>query len=576
MNNDLEISQKDLGQSQKVLDILTLCASVFIAIIIIQTNLVPYEAGTGDHHVILPAGLLRANPNLYLGDFFIREAVMPHWFFEYLTTFAHQLNQLNLFFFFYWVFTIAVFAYANLLIAKTVMENNARVTAVLMIAIQVLGVRTMFGTSAIILQQALPHTLAASVTFLILALWLRGERTAIFFILPLVSIIHIQIGAIALGLLVLLVANEWRHNFDHKIKSLVSLLASGFTTLFGLVLRPVAGNTQEFSEICQRLIPHHCYAPSWSIENIALCAIFIALGLAVALLVQEHRVRRSFLIIVIGLPVSVLMCSLLLDRFSNGIATDLVRGNNVYRLAVVVLPFIYWSPLLIWKSRPGQAGRLFAFVVTSSLLVFMVLLPGHGSRFASTPFLAVCVFMVVGVAYLCRSIARDSVKREVLLIIAFSIITSIGVMTFNERSFTRPYIQFIPDAQQRAFGKALANSVQEGQVVAGDPITYWLRMDSGVGYAVDCKFRPIGGGKPLEEFYDRLKPLGGYESACLNYSYDSVAASDLDNFARESDAPLLLLKTSDNRIVALSSLGWEKLSNPDLETFGYLLLNLRS
>jgi hypothetical protein len=147
-----------------------------------------------------------------------------------------------------------------------------------------------------------------------------------------------------------------------------------------------------------------------------------------------------------------------------------------------------------------------------------------------------------------------------------------GVVAFNERSLTSPDIQFIPDEQQRAVGEALKRSVPIGKVVAGDPITYWLRMDSGVGYAVDCKFRPIGGGESLKEFYKRLRPLGGYEAACLNYSFDSVSAAELDNFAQTSDAELLLLTSTDNRMIDLLSAGWEKLETPALDAVGYVLL----
>ena len=557
---------------RQALDLLTICVSVFIAVITIQTNLVPYDSGTGDHHVILPAGLLRADSSLYLGDYFIRAAVMPHWFFEYLTTFASKIGQLNLFFFIFWLITIAVFAYANLLVAKTVMERNVHLTALLIMSAQIMGVRTMFGTSAIILQQALPHSLAAAVAFLVLAMWIRGDRKYVFVLLPFIPVIHIQIGAIALGLVMLLVAIEWLQGLRPKLNQLIFIGLAGVTTLFGLMLRPVAGNTKEFSEICERLIPHHCYAPSWSNEKLALCIVFILLGLCLVFLISDDKVGKQFRLIVIGLPIAVLAISLVLDRFSDGSLTDLARGNNIYRLAVVVLPFLYWAPLLIWKNHSGSIRSIAASALSVFLLVALVLLPGHGSRFEATPVLLLWLTALAGVVFLCRNVSQKSLRYQSLSVVVFALTIMAGVVTFNERSLTSPDIQFIPDEQQRAVGEALKRSVPIGKVVAGDPITYWLRMDSGVGYAVDCKFRPIGGGEPLKEFYKRLQPLGGYEAACLNYSFDSVSAAELDNFAQTSDAELLLLTSTDNRMIDLLSAGWEKLETPALDTVGYVLL----
>jgi len=576
MHKHYDSSPCETQTTRWALDVLTICASVFIAAVTIQTSLAPYEAGTGDHHGHLPAGLLRADSSLYLGDYFIREAVMPHWFFEYLTMLASRADQLSMLFFIFWLVTISVFAHANLLIAKIVMKRNVHLTALVIMTAQIMGVRTMFGTSALILNQALPHSLAAAVTFLILALWLCGNRKHLFVLLPFVPIIHIQIGAIALGLVILLVIGERYQGLRPKLMSLISIGLAGATTLFGLILRPVAGNTKEFSEICERLIPHHCYAPSWNNVEIALCIVFIVLGLCTALLGCDEKTSKAFRSIVIGIPVAVLATSLILDRFGDGLLTDLVRGNNIYRLAVVVIPFLYWSPLLIWKSHKKSIISITGSILSVCLLMVMVMLPGHGSRFEATPVLAFWFMATTGAAFWCRRFVKTSILNPSLLIVAVLSLFSAGAITFNERSFELPDIQFIPDEQQRAVGEAIRKSVPRGNVVAGDPISYWLRMDSGVGYAVDCKFRPIGGGQPLKEFYKRLQPLGGYEEACLNYSFGSVSPDELTKFAKISDAQLLLLTSTDNRINILLSIGWEKLETPDLEAVGYALLEIKN
>jgi hypothetical protein len=576
MSKSFEIPSSGTKKRRQAIDLLTICASVVIAVVAIQTNLVPYDAGMGDHHVILPAGLLRADSSLYLGDYFIRAAIMPHWFFEYLTTFASKIEQLNLFFFIFWLITIAVFAYANLLLAKTVMERNIHLTALLIMSAQIMGVRTMFGTSSVVLEQALPHSLAASITFLILAMWIRGDRKYLFILLPCIPVIHIQIGAIALGLIAMLVAIGWLQGNRPRLIHLALVGLTVVTTLFGLVLRPVAGNTKEFSEICKRLIPHHCYAPSWSNEKIAFCIVFVLLGLCLVLLVEDDRISKPFRLVVIGLPIAVLTFSLALDRFSDGPLTDLVRGNNIYRLAVVVVPFLYWAPLLIWRNNKRSIRSITGSILSGFLLVLLLLIPGHGSRFEATPVLLLWLMAVAIVTFWCRNLIERSIRSRFSLVLISTVMITTGALTFNERSFSSPDLQFIPNEYQRVFGEALKKSVPNGKAVAGDPINYWMRMASGVGYAVDCKFRPIGGGEPLKEFYKRLQPLGGYEEACLNYSFNAATASQLDNFAQASDAELLLLISTDARIANLLSTSWEKLDTPALDDVDYVLLTIKN
>jgi hypothetical protein len=418
--------------------------------------------------------------------------------------------------------------------------------------------------------------LAASITFLILAMWIRGDRKYLFILLPCIPVIHIQIGAIALGLIAMLVAIGWLQGNRPRLIHLALVGLTVVTTLFGLVLRPVAGNTKEFSEICKRLIPHHCYAPSWSNEKIAFCIVFVLLGLCLVLLVEDDRISKPFRLVVIGLPIAVLTFSLALDRFSDGPLTDLVRGNNIYRLAVVVVPFLYWAPLLIWRNNKRSIRSITGSILSGFLLVLLLLIPGHGSRFEATPVLLLWLMAVAIVTFWCRNLIERSIRSRFSLVLISTVMITTGALTFNERSFSSPDLQFIPNEYQRVFGEALKKSVPNGKAVAGDPINYWMRMASGVGYAVDCKFRPIGGGEPLKEFYKRLQPLGGYEEACLNYSFNAATASQLDNFAQASDAELLLLISTDARIANLLSTSWEKLDTPALDDVDYVLLTIKN
>jgi hypothetical protein len=550
-----------------------LVATAF-SVLIIQTNSVGYDSGTGDHTVILPAGLLRADQNLYLGDYFIRNAVMPHWFFEHLTTIAAKLNMLSHFFFWFWILTIGVFVAANLLLAKTLLKKNAQTSAFIMVGVQIMGARVVFGTSAPVLEQALPHTMAGSLTFLMLAMWFSGLRKQVFILLPFLPIIHIQIGAIALGIVVLLLLIEWFQSRLWSFSSLYSVGATCCTTLFGLLFRPIAGNTKEFSEICERLIPHHCFAPSWSREQITFCIIFILIGLTAVFAVTNNQRQRNFLSCSIGVPVLVLSFSLAMDRFGSGFLVDLVRGNNVYRLAVVVLPFLYWAPLFIINGSVVTRQRKILALVTFLLLLRLITLKEHGSRFVDTPQM-LGVVLIASLVVFVNSRWKISSALSKNIANSFVILALVGsVFTFNVQPARMPDITFIPSSLERSFGSALRNAAPLGRQVAGDPTMNFVRMASGVGYAVDCKFRPIGGGEPLLEFYRRLEPLGGYEAACRSYSFNSVTATNLIQYASISNSDLLLLPLSDSRVVELTSSGWTVIESEELASVGQVLLSL--
>lgn len=555
-------------------DLVYLVSATAFAVLIIQTNLAVYDAGSGDHTVILPAGLLRADSNLYLGDYFIRNAVMPHWFFEYLTTFAAILNVLSLFFFGFWILTIAIFTFGNLLLAKTFLQKNVRTIAFLMVGVQIMGARVVFGTSAPILEQALPHSMGGSLTFLLLAMWISGLRKPMFYLLPLIPIVHIQIGAIALGIVILLLIFEWYQKRSWEFSSIISVTTTGCAVAFGLLLRPIAGNVREFSAICERLIPHHCYAPSWSSGQIYFCIVFILIGLTTVLAVTNNRQQTTFLTCTVGVPVLILAVSLMMDHYGSGFLVDLVRGNNVYRIAVVVLPFLYWAPVIIVSGSTVNLQRKILAFVSLLLIIRLVTLKEHGSRFVDTPQLVnIVILLSVVLLIMSRFQFENALSRTLTNIVVITAL--IGAVNFyNVQPAQFPNTTFVADTQVQRFGVALRDAVPFGRQVAGDPTMNFVRIASGVGYAVDCKFRPIGGGEPLLEFYRRLEPLGGYESACLANGFNSVSATNLANYASVSDADFLLVTFDDPRIGELVSLGWKVIDSEKLATVGQSLLLL--
>ncbi len=557
-------------------DLVTVLVASMVAIFLFQTNIVPYEFGTGDHHVILPPGLLRADASLYSGDYFVRNALMPNWFFEYLAAFSFLIGQLDLVFFLVWLFSIGAFCWANLIIAQVVLSKNVHITAVIMSTVQILGVKKIFGTASPVLEQALPHTLTASLAFLVFALWLRGDRKILYFILPFLPIFHVHVGTITLVLVLLLLGKDY---FDGQRITKFSVFSTVLTlgsTLLGMSLRPIGRDPQEFAEICRRLLPHHCYAPSWTSNQLVSSVLFIVLGASALSVVKSAKSFRPFLLIVIGIPIFVISSGLMLDFAGDGALVDFARGNNLYRFAVIVIPFAYWIPMLILKFGDTRLFRL--VLATSSMLVLIVIIlfPDHGSRFSNFPSLIIWFFLLSTAAYLLKNFSCRSRTKYSITLCALLVAITFAAVFNSERNPSWPNTRFAPDERQRNFGNALRAETPHGELIAGDPRDYWIRMVTGVGYAVDCKYRPIGGGTPLVEFYRRLEPLGGYEEACNYDSFKSVSGEDLQLYAKISDARLLLLRISDPRIEALLLSGWAQLNTPDLAKFGTTVLRLTS
>ena len=106
----------------------------------------------------------------------------------------------------------------------------------------------------------------------------------------------------------------------------------------------------------------------------------------------------------------------------------------------------------------------------------------------------------------------------------------------------------------------------------GDPTLSWIRMASGIAYGVDCKFRPIGGGPPLYEYYNRINPLGGYDQACNFGSFSTVSVDDLVKYYEASSADLLLISPDDARVNELTTSGWRIEPSVHMRPFGLVLV----
>ena len=552
---------------------LALCS--LVSMILIQTGVTPYDAGVGDHLVLSPAGLLRNDSSLYLNDFFIHQTKMPHWAFEFYTALASRIGQLGPMYFTYWLITVCFSAYAHLVIARKVSYRFSHSLAVVMLTTQLMGVRTMFGTSAVVLNQALPHSLAASIGFVVIASHLSKKRNLTFLYLPFLPLIHIQVGTIVVGIVMLLVLLERISGQTIERKHLLTFGASIGSIAFGLVYRPIAGNIQDFSRLCRDLLPHHCYAPSWSSTIMQGCFLFLGIAIVGFLFIDKGILNLWQRISLYALPSVTLASTLIIDRNSFGWLANFVRGNNVYRVAVVLLPWVYWVPVLIARSEGRKLWRFSGVFLSVFLLVRLMNLTEHGNYFESNLMALSLLFVTIACVFELDKSKWLSGRGSFvpLLMVGIAILPSFTGLKLGQQSFHRPNLTFQPNQQFVEFGKALKQDVDPGQVVVGNPVDSWIRMASGRAYGVDCKFRPISGGRPLYEYYKRINPLGGYDNACNRGTFSTVTVDNLIDYYDASSADLLLIPTSDERINGLRSRGWLLDPSSHIQPFGWVLIS---
>jgi hypothetical protein len=251
-----------------------------------------------------------------------------------------------------------------------------------------------------------------------------------------------------------------------------------------------------------------------------------------------------------------------------------VRGNNVYRVAVVLLPWLYWVPVLIASSEGRKAWKLSGIFVSVILLMTLMTLTEHGNYFESKPVLLIALFAIVGCVYFVdrSNFLQSNQILFSLLMVCVACVPALSGLKFGQDSFGWPNLTFEPDSNIRSFGESLRLDVKKGQVVVGDPAMSWTRMASGIAYGVDCKFRPIGGGEPLKEYYDRINPLGGYDKACNYGSFSSVSVNDLIRYYQASSADLLLISPDDARLAQLTAIGWKTEPSVHVKLFGWVLV----
>jgi hypothetical protein len=540
-----------------------------------------FMVGLNDHVVLTPYGINRADPTAFAGDWFTREAPQPHWLFDAVVWAGRSAGNLPVALLLYYVVALGVFGVATALLARRWcggtpwLAGLASLTVGLLSAYQAVY---LAGTNTLNSPLALPNVLGGALGYLFLAAALTRRRWAPA-VLPVAAAAHIQMGVLALGAGALVWgfdvwrSRAWLRTRPGPARRGLAVPAAwwvlgALVALGGMRARSVGSDPAAFVEICDRYIPFHCAARSWSLWQLlsTVAAAGLCLLLAAALPGGRGGPRRYLL--AVGVPAVLLVLAMAADRRGVPVLGRAVQAYNAYRVGNLIFPFAVWGVLtpvlvLVGRGRRIRSGTGVLARVTAGVLAAVCALattvfytsPGVPAGM-KTGFVAdrrltaaalvtlVVLVAVLGVAAVVGSGRSAPVRRRcagsVLAVLAVG-----GLLVVRSAGFTGAVpapLSWPASAAEGAWGaRARAVLAPDVQVLL-NPARPQLKLALERGVVVDCKDLPYGGAA-YREWTARLDALGGW-AQCASYSpaaYDGLSGAALDAAARRYGAKAIVV-----------------------------------
>lgn len=518
-----------------------------------------YVAGWGDHFVLSPEGIAWADPGAFAGDWFMQAAPQPHWFFDIVTFAGQSLGILSFAYALYWMAGVIAFGTATALLAYRFASSAPWAVGVAVTVIAGIGPWMIGGTGSPIIAQALPAVLSANLIYLLLAAMLTERRWLVVALAPAIAVVHVQQGSIALVLVAALLLVELMR--DRRIDWLLTAalaLTIGFV-VFGLSLRPVASNLQDFVRICDQVIPYHCAAHLWALKDtVSALGLIVLCVLSIAMV---PRAKRWLWATTVGLATLGYAGGMLVDMLRIPVLGPLAQGVNVYRLGAVLLPFAVWgacAPLLA-RAR-GWRGIALLGAWAVGWTAFLVA-PGFAPIGSPVIPRVVAFGVALGIPFVWYWWQRQSGPSGRALRVA-ALSTAVLTLTVGFAGgglgVRAPNFSFIGDDDLRAWGEEVRDIVPQGEVLIAPPRVTWMKLVTQRAVVADCKNIPYGG-TAWEEWLDRLEPLGGSDQCTwAGPLYDDLSVAELVAAADRFDSDFIAIGPDvvDTRN-GLEALGWE-------------------
>jgi hypothetical protein len=524
-----------------------------------------YSAGWGDHFVLSPEGLSWAHPGAFENDWFMAAAPQPHWFFDVLTYVGESLGALSLVYALFWMAGLVAFAVATVLLAGRFAPAARWPVAVGVTLLTAVTPWMIGGTGSPVIAVALPAVMSANLIYLLLAAFLTQRRAFVAVLAPLIAIVHVQQGSIAIVLVasMLVVDGVRRRRID--VRLLIALaLAIGFV-VFGLSLRPVAANLGDFVEICDTIIPYHCSAHLWPNWDLLATAGLITLCALSALLVP--RPARWAWYATVGLATLGYTAGFASDALRIPLLGELAQGVNVYRLGAVLLPFAVWGafvPLLVrWRG-----WRMIVLVaVWGAGWTALLATPSWPGGLLRRELLLTASLLLPLAWHLWRT-RREGGQRSTAysgsaVLVAGALVVA-SVASYGGLSVRPANFTFVGDANLRAWSAEVRDVVPTGDLLVASPRSEWVKLTTQRPVIADCKNVPYGGAA-WDEWQRRLDSLGGWKQCVAPgpLLYDALPADALVEIADEFGADFVVVNPGrDDTLAALGRLGWTEVVAP--------------
>jgi hypothetical protein len=528
-----------------------------------------YSAGFNDHLVLSPVGRQWANPDEFAGDWAVANAPQPHWLFDMVTWFGATIGHLGAVYLAYWLLGLAVFGVATTMLARRWAPAHPVVATVVVTVLGSITPWWLLGTGSPMLAIALPVVLAGFLIYLTVAALLTDRRRLAAVSAVATALVHVQQGGVVgvLLLAVVLLTVLRAREIDWLLLGAGALCLT--IMLVTLSFRPVAGHLSDFAQVCTQLIPMHCEATVWTPGR--LRGGFALLGLAMLTCVYvpvEQRIRWALLLV---LPAFGLTCGVLADRWNVPVLGMLAQGLNIYRLAVVLLPFAIWGVLA------PVFGRLVPW--RRPVLLLLVLLLGY--RAISTPDYAAeypletpaggrwMLLLVVGLGVACLAVTGTRLAARASLLVRAG---AVGIVAAVLASISANDAVVLHRFEPRLFsggdlvtwGEAVRKAVPPGSQLAAAPLATYVRAVTGRGVIADCKYGPYGGA-PWREYVARIDALGGF-AQCSSYNpnyFDDLPPQVVAATAKRYGADYLVVEaTQQDRLPILRAHGWTVVLGP--------------
>ncbi|WP_194397802.1 DUF6798 domain-containing protein [Microbacterium atlanticum] len=524
-----------------------------------------YTAGWGDHFVLSPQGLRWVHPEAFENDWFLAAAPQPHWFFDALTALSERSGLLSAAYALFWMAGLVAFAAATVLLAGRFAPGARWQVAVGVTLVAAVTPWMIGGTGSPVIAVAIPAVLSANLIYLLIAAFLTQRLVVVAVLAPLIAIVHVQQGSIAIVLVasMLTVDAVRRRRIDVRLAAALGLTI-GFVVL-GLSLRPVAANLGDFVEICDRIIPYHCAAHLWPIWDVMATVGLVVLCALSALLMRRPERWRWFA--TAGLAALGYTGGFLSDALRIPVLGEIAQGVNVYRLAAVLLPFAVWGAFVPLLVRLPARRMIVLIAIWGAAWVLLLATPSWAGTLLRREVLLTTSLLLPLIWHLWRTWRRGRARGAgspggpALLagVLVVASVASYGGLSVRGVDFT-----FVRDAGLREWGSHVREIVPAGEVLVASPRSEWVKLVTQRAVIADCKNVPYGG-PAWDEWQRRLDALAGWEQCVAPgpLLYDALPADALADVADEYGSEFIVVnRGQDAQIAGLKRLGWAEVLAP--------------